>query len=108
VDAGRKVRWLYQQYSNTDVHNDRLQGSLGLTRRLGRSLQAALVAARTRSTGTLDTDTFTENRVSLIVSLLSPELSSRMFDPVTEFRYYDRPTRAPLSQPNSRSIPGTP
>ncbi len=103
-----KVRWLYQQYSNTDVHNDRLQGSLGLTRRLGRSLQAALVAARTRSTGTLDTDTFTENRVSLIVSYSPPELSSRMFDPVTEFRYYDRPTRAPLSQPNSRSIPGTP
>jgi len=31
-----------------------------------------------------------------------------MFDPVTEFRYYDRPTRAPLSQPNSRSIPGIP
>ncbi len=104
-----KVRWLHQEYTNTDVHNDRLQGSLGLTRRLGRSLQAALVAVRTRSTGNLDTDTFTENRVSLIVSYSPPELNSKkIFDPVTEFRYYDRPTRAPLSQPNSRSIPGTP
>ena len=105
---GGKARWLHQEYTNTDVHNDRLQGSIGLTRRLGRSLEAALLAAHTRSTGNLATDTFTENRVSLIVSYSPQELNSKAFDPVTEFRYYDRPRRAPLSQPNSRSIPGTP
>jgi hypothetical protein len=103
-----KARWLHQEYTNTDVRNDRLQGSLGLTRRLSRSLQASLVAARTHGTGNLDTDTFTENRVSVIVSYSPQELKSKIFDPVTQFRYYDRPIRAPLSQPGSRSAPGTP
>ena len=104
VEAG----WQHQEYLNTDVHNDRLLGTVGLTRQLGRSLQAALVARRTHSTGNFDTDIFTENRVSLIVSYTPQGLNSKIFDPVTEFRYFERPMRGPLSQPGSRSVPGTP
>jgi hypothetical protein len=108
LTLGVKAGWQHQEYLNTDVHNDRLLGTVGLTRQLGRSLQAALVARRTHSTGKFDTDIFTENRVSLIVSYTPQELNSRIFDPVTEFRYWDRPMRGPLSQPGSRSVPGTP
>ncbi len=104
VEAG----WQHQEYLNTDVHNDRLLGTVGLTHQLGHSLQAALVARRTHSTGNFDTDIFTENRVSLIVSYAPQGLNSKIFDPVTEFRYFDRPMRGPLSQPGSRSVPGTP
>jgi hypothetical protein len=86
----------------------RALATVGLTRQLGRPLQAALVARRTHSTGNFDTDIFTENRVSLIVSYTPQGLNSKIFDPVTEFRYFDRPMRGPLSQPGSRSVPGTP
>jgi hypothetical protein len=103
-----KAGWQRQEYLNTDVHNDRLLGNVGLTRQLGRSLQAGLVVTRTHSTGNFDTDIFTENRVSLIVSYSPEGLNSRIFDPVTEFRYFERPMRGPLSQPGSRSMPGTP
>jgi hypothetical protein len=104
VEAG----WQHQEYLNTDVHNDRLLGTVGLTHQFGHSLQAALVARRTHSTGNFATDIFTENRVSLIVSYAPQGLNSKIFDPVTEFRYFDRPMRGPLSQPGSRSVPGTP
>jgi hypothetical protein len=102
------ARWQHGKYDNTGVLDDRLLFSLGLTRQISSSFQAALVVEHNRGTG-LDSTTgsYTENRVTLLLHYSPQRLASQVFDPVNQFRYYQRPDHQTSSQDlNPFSTPG--
>jgi hypothetical protein len=88
------------RYVTTQVPDNRFLVSLGLTRQLSRSLQAAVVYERNNGTGqesvigpTLiaNSSTYTENRVTLLLHYSPQNIVSPVFDPVSQFRFFQRP-----------------
>jgi hypothetical protein len=100
-----KVRWVHEQFTNTDVHSDHQQTSVGITRQLSRSFQAALVVEHTRSTGSIALDDFGENRASLVFNYVPQGSNARIFDPVSQFRSYERPVHAPAASQQNSATP---
>lgn len=68
------------------------EGSIGLSRRLGASLQLSFQASRVKGAGNALLNPFTENRAVLQL-LYAPgaERLRRVYDTNAPFRYYDRP-----------------
>jgi hypothetical protein len=73
-----------------------VDGSIGLSRKLGRSFELSLWAARTKGNGNVLPSNFTEDRAVLQL-LYSPgaERLKRVYDTNAPFRYYDRPVLPP-------------
>jgi hypothetical protein len=91
------------RYENekTDLSGDvrkRYAGSVGLTRRLTRSLQVAAVVEHSHGAGDVPLDRFRENSFTLMLHYSPRELAAEVFDPVSEFRSYERPWRSRQEQ----------
>jgi len=99
-----QVRWTDTDYTNADTRYQVVEASVGITRLLGRSVQAGLVYQHAHGTGNNQIYGFSENRVSLVISYAPGGAKSRIFDPVNEFRYYERPGRGPM--PGQQLMPG--
>lgn len=94
-----QVRWTNERYTNLNQRTNVLDASVGLSRILGRSVQAGLVYERGNGGSDIAINRFKENRVTLILSYAPGGFKSQVFDPVSEFRYYERPTRERMGQP---------
>jgi len=118
--ANGYVRWQHGRFVNTDVPDNRLSLSLGLTRQLSRSLQASLLYERNNGTGqesilgstllAADNGTYTENRVTLVLQYSPQSVPSQVFDPVSRFRFFQQPQAQPLPDtagPSGTSDSGT-
>jgi hypothetical protein len=102
-----EARWSDNDYTGTDIRYTVLDTSLHLARMLGRSMQAGLVYEYARGGGNFDVYRFKENRVTLMITYAPGGVRSQVFDPVNQFRYYERPGRGTLPiQP--QPPPGTP
>lgn len=115
------VRWQHGRFVNTDIPDNRLLVSLGLTRQLSRSLHASLLYERNNGTGqqsilgsTLiaNNSTYTENRVTLVLQYSPQTIASQVFDPVSRFRFFQQPQVQPSSNtdgavgmPDSGTLP---
>jgi hypothetical protein len=89
-----KIRYQYEKVDMSEAVRKRYLGSLGITRRLTRSLQVALVGERNHGSGNVALDRFHENRITLMLHYSPRELAAELFDPVSEFRSYERPWRS--------------
>jgi hypothetical protein len=94
------LRWQHGSFVNTDVPDNRLLVSLGLSRMISRSLTAGLLYQRNSGTGqqsvlgttlAASTGSFTENRVLVSLSYSPQAVTSQVFDPVSRFRYFQGP-----------------
>ncbi len=106
-----KFRYQYEKTDLSEATRTRYRGSVGMTRRLTRALQAALVFERSQSTGTSSLDHFRENSVTLMFHYSPREIAQELFDPVSDFRSYERPWRSQLEiqrQQQQQATPGMP
>jgi hypothetical protein len=73
-----------------------VDGSIGLSRKIGRSLELSLLATRTKGNGNALVSSFTEDRAVLqLVYSPGAERLQRVYDTNAPFRYYDRPLLPP-------------
>jgi hypothetical protein len=99
-----QVRWTDVRYTGLSNRTNVLDASVGITRILGRSVQAGLVYERGHGGSDIAINRFKENRVTLLLSYSPGGFKSQVFDPVSEFRYYERPTRERLGQPAPETV----
>jgi hypothetical protein len=91
-----------EKFPNAQQDGHWVNGSIGFSRMLGRSLQLSLLGTRIKSTGNLLNGDFTENRAVLALTYApGAERLQRIYDTNAPFRFYDRspPQPPPASQP---------
>jgi hypothetical protein len=86
-----RLRWVRERFQTAGIQDDVEQLTLGLSRRLTRALQLSLVGEHTHGLGSSDLYRFSENRVMLAISYAPNGTTPQVFDPVSQFRYYNWP-----------------
>ena len=108
-----KLRWQRERFLSTGVSDDVGELELGLSQRLTRTLQLSLVGEHTHGTGSSNIYAFHENRVLLALSYAPKGSTPQVFDPVSQFRYYNWPGAprnlvAPAPSPTLPQSPALP
>jgi hypothetical protein len=81
-----------EKFPNAQEDGRWVNGSIGLSRMLGRSLQLSLLGTRIKSTGNVLNGNFAENRAVLALTYApGAERLQRIYDTNAPFRFYDRP-----------------